>query len=266
MEHEALTCYNRLYYFRKSMANVVGFCRAARSIGLLAIAHPAIETQSLESHYNMPSFVPISNANMRIIAIMAGRAPMTVHDLVRETKVTRTAVTEQLRDLEAHGLVSRAVEQESRRGRPRHLYQATPVAMRQLFQNQYCFLFPYMQQAIVDIGGDELLEDVTSRVTKMLVENYSSRVHAETPPERLRELAKIFEEEGVIIEIEEEEDSLVFRKRTCPFMPTQDHDEHVCRIDESVVIDIVGAPIQRIQDRKDGHPCCAFRLQLNQDE
>ena len=87
----------------------------------------------------MSSFVPISHANMRIIAIMAGRDPLTVHDLVEATGVTRTAVTEQLHDLEALGLVGRSIEQASRRGRPRHLYTTTPSAMRALFQNQYCW-------------------------------------------------------------------------------------------------------------------------------
>jgi predicted ArsR family transcriptional regulator len=211
----------------------------------------------------MPSFVPISNANMRIIAIMAGRPPMTVHDLVAATGVTRTAVTEQLHDLETHELVSRTVEKAARRGRPRHLYTTTPAALRQLFQNQYCFLFPFMQQAVVEIGGEELLEDVTQRVSQMLVENYRPRVTAKTPPERLKELAEIFKSEGVLIDIEEEENSILFRKRTCPFMPTQDHDGHVCQIDESVVTELVGAPIEKVEDRKAGNPCCAFRLHLN---
>lgn len=211
----------------------------------------------------MPSFVPISNANMRIIAIMAGRPPMAVHDLVAATGVTRTAVTEQLHDLENYELVERTVEKATRRGRPRHLYATTPAAMRQLFQNQYCFLFPFMQQAVLEIGGDELLEDVTKRVSEMLVENYRPRIKSDSPAGRLAELATIFEGEGVLIDLEDEGDSILFRKRTCPFMPTKDHDGHVCSIDESVVTELVGAPIEKIEDRKNGHLCCSFRLHLN---
>jgi DNA-binding MarR family transcriptional regulator len=49
----------------------------------------------------------VSPAAMRVIRVLAGNPPHTVQQLVAATGVTRTAITEQIKDLMANGLVSR---------------------------------------------------------------------------------------------------------------------------------------------------------------
>ena len=76
----------------------------------------------------------ITPAAMRIVKSLVGTPPQTVVELMEATGVTRTAVTEQLNELEAAGLVERTVEKLSGRGRPRHRYATTNAAMVLLFK------------------------------------------------------------------------------------------------------------------------------------
>ena len=57
----------------------------------------------------MPDAI-ISAAGLRIVKLLVGNPPQTVSDLIGATRVTRTAVTEQLNELVAAGYVERGHE------------------------------------------------------------------------------------------------------------------------------------------------------------
>ena len=61
----------------------------------------------------------ISSTAMRIVKLLVGNEPRTIADLVDETGVTRTAVTEQLNELVAGGFVEKTTERVIGRGRRR---------------------------------------------------------------------------------------------------------------------------------------------------
>ena len=68
--------------------------------------------------------VIVSGAGLRIIKFLVGKPPQTINDLMCASRVTRTAVKEQLNDLESAGLAECTMEHLSGRGRPRRRYGA----------------------------------------------------------------------------------------------------------------------------------------------
>jgi predicted ArsR family transcriptional regulator len=197
---------------------------------------------------------------MRIVKLLVGNTPKTVADLIEETGVTRTAVTEQLNELVAAGFVERETERLLGRGRPRHLYRATNAALLLLFTGSQRLVVPAIWRSISRLGGDAFLERVMKQVSKELADHYVARIVAQDPGERLRQMTDILQQEGGLAEVEETDGRVVLRKRSCAFISMVDEDRRVCCIDQEMMSRVVGRPVRRIACRFEGDPCCAFEI------
>lgn len=203
----------------------------------------------------------VSAAGMRIVRLLVGTPPQTVAQMIRATGVTRTAVTEQLNELVAGGFVERTTERLPGRGRPRHLYSATHAALLLLFASNQRLVVPALWRAIDRIGSVDLTRQVLDYASEELAEHYRRRISGTTPEERLREMCQLLEDEGCIVEIDEEEDGqLSMRRRSCPFISMFEESRSVCQVDKRVLSLVVGAPVEQKTCRHDGAPCCTFEL------
>jgi predicted ArsR family transcriptional regulator len=202
----------------------------------------------------------VSAASMRIVKILVGNPARTVADLIKVAGVTRTAVTEQLHELVGAGFVERTTERLPGRGRPRHLYAATNTALLLLFADNQRLVVPAIWRAIEKIGGTKLTQQVLKQVSRSLAEHYSRKITAAHPEKRLRQLIDLLREEGGLIDVEDNRDQLILRKRSCPFISMFDASRAVCTVDQEMMSAVVGKPVRRIQCRHDGDPCCAFAI------
>jgi len=208
----------------------------------------------------MPDVI-LSAAGLRIVKLLVGRPPQTVSELIEAAGVTRTAVTEQLHELTAAGLVERETQRQPGRGRPRHLYRATNAAMARLFAGRRQQVVQAMWQAILDIGGEELVQKVIKKAGRALADDYNRQITAKKPKERLRQLVKLLAAEGGLVDlVEGERGHLVFRRRSCPFVSMADQWKNVCRMDQEMLGAVVGRPVRRVFCRYQGDPCCAFEI------
>jgi predicted ArsR family transcriptional regulator len=203
----------------------------------------------------------LTPAALRIIKLLAGRPPRTVLELIAATEVTRTAVMEQLAELEAAGLVEKTVERLSGRGRPRHLYRATDAAMAMAFPGNPHLVMPAVWQAIFEIGGEELSKKIIKRAAKLAADCYNARITAQKPAERLRQFLVLFAEEGGLAEaVEESGGRITLYRRSCPFCGMADARRNVCRVDQEILTAVVGRPVRRVACRESDAPCCMFEI------
>lgn len=208
----------------------------------------------------MPEF-PVSAAAMRIVQLLVGREPQTVAQLIEAAGVTRTAVIEQLNELVAAGYVERSTERLSGRGRPRHRYAATPQCLELLFAGNQQLLVPAIFQSLEEIGGRDLRRKVLKRVSRLMAEHYSHRVRGSTPTERLAQLGRLLQQEGVLVEVRQSGGQMVLSKRSCPFISMYEETRSVCCIDQEMISLVVGASIRQVACRHEGDPCCTFALE-----
>ena len=205
--------------------------------------------------------VTISTAGLRIVKLLVGRPPQTIVDLSRAAGVTRTAVVEQLNELAATGFVEQHIQRLPGRGRPRHLYQATDAALALLFPGNQRLVVPAVWRAILDLGGENLVEKVLKRVGRTLAAHYSSQITAKKPRERLRQLIALFAADGELVDAAEHgRRQLVLRRRSCPFISMADERRSVCQVDQEMLSAVVGRPVRRTACRHDGAPCCEFEI------
>jgi DeoR family transcriptional regulator, suf operon transcriptional repressor len=202
----------------------------------------------------------ISASGMRIIRLLVGNPPQTITDLIDSLDVTRTAVTEQLRELVLSGFLERQSQRPSGRGRPQYLYKATQSASLILYAQNQCMVVPAIWKALDDLGGDDLLRKVLKKISKTLAEHYIAKITAKKPEERLRQMMKLLNAEGGLTEAAVEKGNLVLRKRSCPFLRLVDEKRTICCVDQEMMGHVVGKPVRRTACRHDGAPCCTFEI------
>jgi DeoR family transcriptional regulator, suf operon transcriptional repressor len=203
----------------------------------------------------------MSPAGMRVLRLLIGTPPQTIAELIRLTGVTRTAVSEQLNELVASGLVVRTMERLPGRGRPRYLYGATFAALSLLCARSQETVVPAIWKAIDQVGGRDLTRKILKRVIQTLVEKYRPRIKGRTPRERLREFGEILADEGHLVELcEPEKSRLILRKRSCGFIQMFEQSRNICTVDIDVISTLVQAPVRLVECRHDGDSCCAFEV------
>ncbi len=204
--------------------------------------------------------ITVSPAGMRIIKLLVGTPPRSVADLIEELKVTRTAITEQLNELVAAGLVERKMQRLPGRGRPRHVYSATVSALLLLFAKNQQLVLPAIWRVIREIGGQELTQEVVQRVARALAQHYQQRIRGTTPGERLNEMTAVLREEGVLVDVEDDNGQLTVRQRSCPYIMMFEESRAACSLDQEIYSLAVGAPVKQVACRHDGTPCCIFEV------
>lgn len=202
----------------------------------------------------------VSTTGMRVLRLLVGNPPRTVTDLVDATGRTRTAVTAQLADLMAAGLVSRTSADSSGPGRPKHLYTATAAA-KLLFQAYLDHpLSAELLKALTETGGTALAHQVLQRVCQSMAADLQEKITGRDPVGRLQELARWLKAQGVLAEVQQTGGRWMMRERTCPFSALVDLAPGICRLEQELFSLVVGADLQLVDCTRQGGVSCAFAL------
>lgn len=201
----------------------------------------------------------ISPAAYRILRLLVGKPPQSIAQLTKASGVTRTAVIEQLNELMAKKYVEREVDKGPRRGRPRHLYTSTPLALDRVFPPSRHLLSSLMQ-AIEACGGVELRDGVFAQLANILAVRYLPELAGLESTERLERLVQILRSEGAVVDLEVVDGHLSLRERSCPFVGLVDEDRAACEMEQQLLSGLIGSPVIRTECRLDGCNSCVFQL------
>ncbi len=190
--------------------------------------------------------------------------PSSPDQLADRLGASRTGVLQQLRSLEAAGLVAHATERHGV-GRPRHLYDVTADA-QDLFPANYEGLATGLLAAIGAIGGDDLVEEVFAarrrqtgdRVRRELAERIGPDA---TLAERVRELAVIQDEQGYLCEAEPIADGTFrLREHNCAIYQVALGGRAACDAELDLFREVLGVEVVRETHIASGDRCCTYRI------
>lgn len=191
--------------------------------------------------------------------------PSSPDQLAERVGASRTGVLQQLRALEAAGLVDRQTVRHGV-GRPRHVYDVTADA-QDLFPSNYDALATGLMAAISSIGGDELLDQVfaarrrqlASRVRERMVE----RVAPDAPlADRVRELAVIQADNGYLADASSDPDGTVrLREHNCAIYHVAQGSPAACQAELDLFREVLDADVVRDKHIASGDRCCSYRIE-----
>ena len=184
--------------------------------------------------------------------------------LATTLQASRTGVLQQLRSLEAAGLVDRRAVRHGV-GRPRHLYDVTPEA-QSLFPANYDALAAGLLAAIGAVGGDDLIEEVFDARRRLIASQvrarFDERVPAGAPLEaRVRELAVIQDEQGYLSSATVDADGAIrLHECNCAIFGVASQSSAPCDAELALFTDVLGVDLVRESHIASGDRTCTYRI------
>jgi predicted ArsR family transcriptional regulator len=216
-----------------------------------------------------PSPVPAAiagspSALRRAILLELRRAGPSAPDMIATALgASRSGVAQQLRALDGAGLVTRTTERHGV-GRPRHLYDVTPEA-QDLFPANYDGLATGLLAAILEVGGDSLVEDVFAARRRQSEARLRDRM-VETLPagasiaDRVRELARLQDELGYLAEAVFDDGEIRLIEHNCAVFDVARANPAACASELELFRGVLGAEVIRERHIAGGDRCCEYRV------
>ena len=177
---------------------------------------------------------------------------------------SRTGVLQQLRSLQASGLVDRRTVRHGV-GRPRHLYDVTPDA-QVAFPSNYDGLAAGLMAAIGMVGGDDLVAEVFDARRKLIAQQMKDRLTERLPAnaplvDRVRELAVIQDEAGYLSSAVIGADGTIrLQQCNCAIFEIASASTSPCDAELALFEEVLGAEVIRETHIACGDRSCTYRI------
>ena len=190
----------------------------------------------------------------RIIDLIRRSRP-TATDIADQLELTYNAVRVHLTALERDGLIRKA---GVRRGetRPSTTYELAP-GVDDALSRAYMPFASHLMRALGDRLSDQDLTELMRDVGRRLAADWPRPRGAVA--ERVDEASALLQELGAPNEVERSEDALRIRGFGCLLAAAVHGQPHICRAMESLLGELVGAPVRECCERG-AQPRCCFEI------
>jgi predicted ArsR family transcriptional regulator len=185
------------------------------------------------------------------------RGSASVNELAEALDLTDNAIRSHLNTLERDGLVAPSGKRPAVR-KPETLYALTPDA-DQLFPQAYHLLLNRLLDAVARRMTPEEIERMLREVGRDLGMAQMPSSADATLRERVERATEVLKGIGGLADIEED-GGIVIRGYSCPLSAAVQLHPNVCKIAESLLAEVIQAPVHEMCDRS-GPPRCAFRVE-----
>ena len=201
----------------------------------------------------------MQSTRQHILEYLQRQGRATVKELGNLLGLTSTGIRQHLTVLERDGLVD-AREERGRVGRPTLVYSLTEKADA-LFPKTYDALATVLLEEIRYSQGNERLHDLLHKVAERMAAPYAERIEGRPLPERVRETARIMEEQGCLVDVREAGDGEYYIDEfTCPFPKVAQQDRSVCALHVDFVRVLTGGDTRLTQSLLRGERACCYRI------
>lgn len=190
------------------------------------------------------------------IVTLLRAAPCTVEDLAEKLNLTDNAVRAHLATLERDGLVRQSGLRRGPR-KPHFTYVLTDEADR-LFPKAYDALLNQLIAVLKTRLSPPELETALREVGRTMAANAPAGQNANLES-RVQSALKLLEAIGGAAEIVKHDDKFVIQANGCPLAAAVSVHPEVCQLAESLVAEIVKAPVHEQCDRA-SRPKCRFEI------
>lgn len=193
------------------------------------------------------------------IAEILQHGPTTVDRLAAGLRLTPNAVRAQLTAMERDGLVRRAGLVPGTT-RPSSIFELTP-ALEQLLSGAYIPLLTHLVRTLAEDLDHDRLNALMRQTGKSLANEFAGGrrltgdLHA-----RVRKASEFLNKElGAVTHVARQNGGFVLQGQGCPLAAITDKEPAVCVVIESLLHELVGAPVRECCHRE-GRPRCCFEF------
>lgn len=208
---------------------------------------------------------PASTLRRQILYSLRTDGGAPPEQIAERVGASRTGVLQQLRTLEAAGLVTRTIVRHGV-GRPRHLYDLTAGA-QDLFPANYLGLAQSMLRGVESIGGDDLVDAVFQARREQLKERLSRRIAQHFPQggslwDRVREVATFQDESGYLGRATRDADGTIrLSEHNCAIHDVSGQYHQACAAELQLFGEVLDANVSRECHIVAGGRSCTYRIE-----
>lgn len=208
---------------------------------------------------NHSSHSPIRPVDQLVLDLLRREEGLTVNDLTDKLEVTATAVRQRLDRLESAGYLERRKHSQGR-GRPTFAYFLTDLGWRQVGVT-YTDLAISLWSEVLAIPDVQLRTDLIERVSHRMGRAFREMLPEGTLDDRMRSLANIMLSRRIPASFDRTNGMPVIEVHACPYpdLVQRDQDRSLCRLEQQVISQAIGQPMELSQCKLDGHGCCQFK-------
>lgn len=195
----------------------------------------------------------------QIVTILRS-SPCTVDELAEKLNLTDNAVRAHLATLERDGLVRQSGLRRGPR-KPHFTYILTDEADK-LFPKAYDALLNQLIAVLKNRLSPPEIEAVLREVGRAVAADASGKSN-DNFETRVQNALKVLEAIGGSAEVEKHGDKIVIRGNGCPLAAAVTVHPEVCHLAETLVSEVVKAPVTERCDRE-GRPSCRFEISLKE--
>ncbi|MFO1066523.1 MAG: MarR family transcriptional regulator [Pirellulales bacterium] len=200
---------------------------------------------------------PIDQAVLDLLRRSGG---LTVQELIDRLEVTATAVRQRLDRLVQVELIERR-KVVAGRGRPQFRYFLTSLGMRYASAS-YAGLALALWQEVTELPNPMLRQRILRKVARRMGNELRSRVpQSGSLEERISAVAGALAQQKVPTAVDGDHGLPVLQVHACPYPELSQHEGQraLCELEQEMISEAVGEPMELECCRLDGHGICQFR-------
>jgi len=207
---------------------------------------------------------PAPSALRRAVLVHLRRhGPSAPDSIAAAIGASRSGVAQQLRALDTAGLVTRTSVRHGV-GRPHHLYDITPDA-QDLFPTNYDDLATGLLSAVLEVGGEALVEEVFAARRRQAEARLRDRIRTSLPDDaplidRLAVVAGLQDELGYLAEAQVDGDELRLVEHNCAVLDVARRIPAACNAELDLFRTVLGVDLVREHHIASGDRCCSYRV------
>jgi DeoR family transcriptional regulator, suf operon transcriptional repressor len=196
----------------------------------------------------------LDSSRGRIVTLLRAGG-LTADEIASKLGLTRSAIRAQMVGMERDGAVRRAGQRPGTT-RPSHVFELTPE-IEQLLSSAYLPLLTHLVGVFAEGLPAHQLESLLRQAGRRLAEDLSrGRRPTGSMAERMAIASEMMNDELGAMTHVESNGRLLLRGVGCPLAVLTGKHPGVCLTMESLVAEVVGAPVRECCDRSDRPHCC----------
>lgn len=195
----------------------------------------------------------------QIVDLLKRGGEQTAGQLAAEIGITSMGVRQHLQALERDGLVETVVLRR-RRGRPSHLFRLTERA-EELFPARYAQLAMDLLEQFTETAGTKAVDGLFAGRKDTHLGQYKTRLAGKELRNRVRELARIRDEEGYMAVTQESDDGdLELVEHHCPIFAIAKRYPQACHYEQELFSQALGTDVDRTMHKVTGDGHCRYLI------
>jgi predicted ArsR family transcriptional regulator len=216
----------------------------------------AFMSESVGVLAEQPGSVPAQN----VLLMLKRDGPLSLRDISGKMGISKMGAHKHLVALEERGLVERFYER-SGVGRPKVWFKLSDKSSS-LFPKAYADISLCALGFIERKLGREAVEQVLRERQNELYTRYSARLEGREGPERVRELARLRDQEGYMAEARRAGKlSMEILEHNCPILQIASKYQEACKTETQLFSRLLGSPVEATHRAAVGDSVCRFMIQ-----